>query len=173
MSTYRSLALVLPLVMVVACAQHDSYAGDGRLIDNGITAAETRYVAEVGRVDLAHSGTAKFEFSGLPRTYFVVGLQMPARAALGADGRLRTGADVSFEIVRVDYGMVAVVTAPLREWTLSNRPHGDAAFAYLRRSQSYFDAFPEAHYRLTVTVNVPDPSLPPDSWVVLESAGWK
>jgi len=169
----RSFALVFTLVSATACSQHDQYTGDGRLIDYGVTAAVTRYVAEVGQVDLTRTGSATFKLSGLPRTYFVIGLQMPVHADPAADGHLHTAADVSFEVVRDDYGMVAVVTSPLREWTLSNPLHGDSTFVYLRRAQSYFDAFPEAHYRLTVTVNVADPTLPHTSWVVLKSAGWK
>ncbi len=161
------------LILIGSCAEKSSYSGDGRLIDNGVTAPDHRYVIEVGKVDLARVGSATFKMAGLPRNYFVVGLQIPA-GALSASGHRDSPADVSLEVVREQGSMVALVIAPLREWTWSNPRHETAAFVYLRESaRSYFDSFTEHRYLVKVTVNVPDPSIPAGTLIVLKSAGWK
>ena len=162
------------LVLLGGCAKEVNYSGDGQLIDHGLTAADHRYVVEVGSVDLSHAGSTRFKLVGLPRTYFVIGLQVPGGVDRGSAGSAATPADVSLEMTQEDYGMVALITAPLRDWTWLNPKLGEPTFVYLRRSSgSYFDAFSEARYRLDVVVNVPDPSIPAGSIVVLKSAGWK
>lgn len=161
-------------LLLGACAKQIAYSGDGRLIDNGLTAADHRYVVEVGSVDIARKGAITFKMAGLPRTYFVVGLQVPDGLDRGSGGGAPTPADVSIEVIQENYGMVALITAPLRDWTWPNPKTGDPRFVYLRRSSgSYFDAFTEARYDLNVVVNVADPSIPVGSLVVLKSAGWK
>jgi hypothetical protein len=169
-------ALVVPtsIMLLAGCSQSIPYAGDGRLIDNGVTAKDTRYIVEAGSVDLSRAGTATFRMSGLPRTFFVVGLQVPVRADRAATLAGTTPADVSLQVYQENHGMAALITTPLRDWTWSRSARQDAAFVYLPQSpRSYFDAFAEARYQVTVTVNVPDPSIPAGSLVVFKSAGWK
>lgn len=162
------------MLLLGGCSNETAYSGDGRLIDNGVTAADFRYVIEIGSVDLGRKGSTRFKMAGLPRTYFAVGLQVPGGVDRGSAGNAVTPADVSLEITQENYGMVALITAPLRDWTWLNPKPGEPTFVYLRRSSgSYFDAFTEARYRLDVVVNVPDPSIPAGSLVVLKSAGWK
>ena len=169
-----SWVIAAALVLLGGCAKEASYSGDGRLIDHGLTAADHRYVVEVGAVDLSHAGSTRFKLKGLPRTYFAIGLQVPGGVDRGSAGTAVTPADVSLEMTQLDYGMVALITAPLRDWTWLNPKLGEPTFVYLRRSSgSYFDAFSEAQYRLDVVVNVPDASIPAGSIVVLKSAGWK
>lgn len=161
------------LILMGSCAEKSSYSGDGRLIDNGVTAPDHRYVIEVGKVDLSQLGSATFKMAGLPRNYFVVGLQIPA-SAIGIGEHRDSPADVSLEVVREQGSMVALVIAPLREWTWSNPKHQAAAFVYLRDSaRSYFDSFTEDRYLVKVTVNVPDSTIPAGALIVLKSAGWK
>jgi len=174
----RPLSSIAMLLMVMAvihgCSQPNTYFGDGRLIDYGPTAPDHRYVIEIGPIDLSQTGTRTFNMTGLPRTYFVMGLQIPLRAADRISGNVTTPANVSLDLVRRPGDMVAMVTTPLRDWTWSNPKGEDKAFAYLRQSpRAYFDAFTEHHYELTVTVNVPDPSIPAGTLVELKSAGWK
>lgn len=162
------------ILLLGGCSNEVGYSGDGRLIDNGVTAADHRYVIEVGAIDLSRKGAATFRMSGIPRTYYALGLQVPDGADRGAGASTSTPADVSLEMTQEGYGMVALITAPLRDWTWLNPKPGEPTFVYLRRaSGSYFDAFTEARYRLDVVVNVPDPSIPAGSLVVLKSAGWK
>jgi hypothetical protein len=162
------------LLQLGGCAKQATYSGDGRLIDHGLTAADNRYVVEVGPVDLSRAGSVRFTLAGLPRTYFAVGLEVPGGVDRGSAANAATPADVSLEVTQEGYGMVALITAPLRDWTWLNPKPGETTFVYLRRSSgTYFDAFTEARYRLDVVVNVPDPSIPPGSIVVLKSAGWK
>ncbi len=165
--------LMAGLTLVGGCAEKSSYSGDGRLIDHGVTAPDHRYVIEVGKVDLSRVGSATFKMTGLPRNYFVIGLQIPA-SVVGTDEHRDTPADVSLEVVREQGSMVALVIAPLREWTWSNLTHEAASFVYLRDSaRSYFDSFTEHRYLVKVTVNVPDATIPEGTLIVLKSAGWK
>ncbi len=166
--------LVTDMALLCACSPPNTYSGDGRLIDYGPTAPDHRYVIEMGPIDLSRTGTYKFKMTGLPRTYFVMGLQIPLRAADRTTGNLTTPANISLDLERRPGDMVAMVTTPLRDWTWSNPKLEDKAFAYLRQSpRAFFDAFTEHHYELTVTVNVPDSSIPAGTLVELKSAGWK
>lgn len=161
------------MLLLAGCQQSADYAGDGRLIDHGPAAADNRYVIEAGAVDLSRKGTVSFKMSGIPRDYFVIGLQLSGRPARAADGSVQTPANVSIELIREDFGMVALIAGPLRDWTWS-APDTGPAFVYQRQaSRSYFDAFPEAHYRLSVTVNIPDPAFDGRSLLVLKTGGWK
>jgi hypothetical protein len=160
-------------LLLGACQQSVDYVGDGRLIDHGPAAAENRYVIEAGPVDLSRKGTANFKMTGIPRDYFVIGLQLRGHPARAVDGSVQTPANVSIELIREDFGMVALIAGPLRDWTWSG-PDGGSAFVYQRQaSRAYFDAFPEAHYRLSVTVNIPDPAFAGGSQLVLKTGGWK
>lgn len=166
--------MLTSIMLLDGCSQSVQYAGDGRLIDNGVTAPDTRYVVEAGTVDLSRAGSTTFRMSGLPRTYFVIGLEVPVGADGAATKAATTPADVSLQVYQENHGTAALVTTPLRDWTWSRGARQGSAFVYLPQSpRSYFDAFTEARYRLTVTVNVPDPSIPAGSLVVLKSAGWK
>jgi hypothetical protein len=161
------------LLLLGACQKSIDYAGDGRLIDHGPAAADNRYVIEAGPVDLSRQGTVSFTMTGIPRDYFVIGLQLSGRPARAADGTVLTPANVSIELIREDFGMVALIAGPLRDWTWSG-PDSGSTFAYQRQaSRSYFDAFPEAHYRLSVTVNIPDPNIHDGSLLVMKTGGWK
>jgi hypothetical protein len=160
-------------VLLACCGRETPYTGDGRLIDEGLTDANNRYVIEVGRIDLGRPGAAIFSMSGIPDTYFVIGLQIPAAPGRNAGVAADSPADVSLELTRVPDGMVALITGPLRDWTGPPPQPGGPAFVYQKRPSSFFDAFVEAHYRLNVSVNVPDPAIPPGTLIVFKSAGWK
>ncbi len=154
--------------LLAGCAPGTSYHGDGRLVDHGVTAPDFRYVIEPGTIDLTTAGSKTFRMSGLPRDFFVIGLRLPD----GADHA--SPANVSLELVKDGGEMVALVTRPLRDWTWSNPHHEATAFVYLKDSpRTFFDAFDEPHYELRVVVNTPDPSLPRDAAVVIQSGGWK
>ncbi|MGA2708746.1 MAG: hypothetical protein ACLQJ0_11475 [Steroidobacteraceae bacterium] len=174
MATSARFVAVTAILLLGGCSKEIAYSGDGRLIDNGLTAADHRYVIEVGPVNFTRKGSMTFKMAGLPRTYFVVGIQVPGGVDRGSGATASTPADVSLELTQENYGMVALVTAPLRDWTWSSPKAGESTFVYLRHSSlSYFDAFTEARYQLNVVVNIPDPSIPAGSLVVLKSAGWK
>ena len=71
------------ILLLGGCSNEVGYSGDGRLIDNGVTAADHRYVIEVGAIDLSRKGAATFRMSGIPRTYYALGLQVPDGADRG------------------------------------------------------------------------------------------
>ena len=174
MNRGAGLVAAAAIGLLAACAKHQPFAGDGRLIDHGVTAPDQRYEIEFGPVDLSRVGTTHFRMRGLPDTYFVVGLQFPRPADAGGTAAPTTPADVSIQVYQENHGMAALVTTPLRDLKWLPSKQKDSVFAYLPQSpRSYFDAFSEARYQLTVTVNVPDPALPRGALAVLKSAGWK
>jgi hypothetical protein len=169
--------LILTIAVVTAfagCTKPVHYVGDGRFIDNGWSAATERYVLELGPVEVAHTGTTEFNMTGLPPMYMVVGLQVPGRVASSPEGETKTPADISVELVQLPDDPVLLLTGALRHWNRAEADGGATTFFYQRQaSRSYFDAFPENHYRLRVTVNTPDPAVPSGTFVVLKTGGWK
>ncbi len=174
MKTRLAAVLFAGIALLTACSKDFKYSGDGRLIDNGWMSAHERYVVELGRVDLGRTGSVKFKMAGLPPNYFVMGLRVPGRVDRGSSGGAATPADVAVELYRQKFGVITMLTGPLDKWTWSVPKRGDSAFVYQRQgSQSYFDAFTEAHYQVTVTVNTPDPSIPAGTELVMMGGGWR
>jgi hypothetical protein len=166
--------MALAAVALLGGCSKQEYAGDGRLIDRGWTQAHERYWAEVAVLDLTRTGSQTYRMTGLPPTLTVLGLQVPGRVDRGSGGGTPTTADVSLELTQENYGVVALITGPLRDWSWAPSAEADSAFAFQpKASSSYFDAFSDVHYRLKVTVNVADPAIPAGTLVVMKSGGWK
>ena len=167
--------LLTTLVLLGGCApQPPPYSGDGHLTDQGFTAPDHRYIADIGAVDLTHTGETVFHFAGLPKAHYVIGLQVPLPAARGAGPDSAVVADVALQLVRTGEGQVLIITGPLRELDWASEPVPDASFVFRRKDyEAYFDAEPKEHYELRVVVNTADPSIPPGTRVMVKSGGWK
>ncbi|MFI4888946.1 MAG: hypothetical protein ACHQIL_00280 [Steroidobacterales bacterium] len=173
----KPLAMTLQaagLALLAGCSHPIAYTGSGRLIDNGWTDPDYRYVVELGTLDLTKPGSATFRIAGLPKAHYVVGLQLPVAADQGGSADSSLVADVALQLMRVPEGQVLIITGPLRNLTWTGKPHQESSFVYRRELyESYFDAEPKDTFELRVVVNVPDGSIPPGSKVVLKSGGWK
>lgn len=165
---------LVALAALAACTPDVHYRGDGTLVDQGFTARDHRYVVELGPLDLAHTGSHVFHFSGLPKEHYVVGLQVPLAAARGSDPDSGTTANVALQLMRGGRGQVLIITGPLRELDWATEGRSDSSFVYRHRNyESYFDAEPGEQYELRVDVNVPDAAIAPGTKVELKSGGWK
>jgi hypothetical protein len=172
--TFRLFSYLLSMTALSACSASSTYSGDGRLIDNGITAANDRFVVELGYVDLTRPGSKTFRIAGLPKTNFVVGIQVPIAVLHGMDAPAEITSDVSFELVGPVDKRIFSAAGPLRSWTWSGPIHGSSSFVYHRApSESYFDAAPAEEYQLHVIVRTPDPTMTTKALVLLKSGGWK
>jgi len=173
MKTYRA-ALIATLALLAGCSQEVHYSGAGRLIDKGWADPSSRYVVELGTLDLTKPGSTTFRIAGLPSAHYVIGVQVPLPADQGRAADTGTIADVALQLMRVPGGQVLIITGPLRSQTWAGRPHEASSFVYRKESyESYFDAEPGDVFELRVVVNTPDASIPPGSKVVLKSGGWR
>ena len=171
-----SLALLSgSLALLAGCApEPPPYSGDGRLTDQGLTAPDHRYIADIGAIDLTHTGETIYHFAGLPKAHYVIGLQVPVAATRGAGADSQVTADVALQLMRIGEGQVLIVTGPLRSLDWASEPTPDASFVFRRKDyESYFDAEPKEHYELRVVVNTPDAGIAPGTRVSVKSGGWK
>jgi hypothetical protein len=172
---WRIQLFLMSLPFLGACSVSSSYTGDGRLIDNGSSAANERYVVELGQLDLGRAGSTTFRLGGLPAVSFVAGVQVPAGSDPGGTRTLEgTTADVSLELMDASGNRVFSVAGPLRDWVWSSPMRGGPSFVYRRPpSGSFFVASLGSTYKLQATVRAPDPTIPAGTLVVLKSGGWK
>jgi hypothetical protein len=165
---------LLSINLLGACSASDKYSGDGRMVDNGVAAANERYVVELGYVDLTRTGSYTFRIAGLPETNFVVGLQIPEITARGTEAAAAITADVSVELIGPVQKIIFNAAGPLSEWTWSGPLHASSNFIYKRDPLgSYFDASPSTEYHLRVNVLTADRTTGTKALVVLKSGGWK
>ena len=156
------------------------YRGDGEFVDHGPGAAIRRYVLDLGKLDLATTGSREFSLAGLPAEELTVGLQVVARAepreALYDTSPL--GATLRLELVDEHGNALIAEEAPLTAWTWSGTGGEKSwSFVYLRGDtggDSSFTARPGGSYKATFTVVRPDPGAA--GYVVTARAfggGWK
>ena len=172
------IPLLLPLIAIIAllagCSQDIAYKGPGRFINKGWWDPQHHYVVELGALDLTKTGATTFHFTGLAKSHYVIGLQIPLPADKGGAPDSTLVADVALQLMRVGQGQVLIITGPLRRLNWSSEPTPLSSFVYRHDLyESYFDANPDESYELRIDVNTPDPSIPAGSMVVLKSGGWK
>jgi hypothetical protein len=164
------LLLLLFIGIVAGCSPH--YIGDGRFVDNGLTAVNERYVVELGTVDLTQQTTKTFAFKGLPAVSFVAGIQVP-RSPDDSKSSPESDADIVLQIANQATGSKLVrSTGPLRDWVWSGI--AEPSFVYDREKPgSYFVPRPDSTYTVTVAVRSPAPNATHEATVLLKSGGWK
>lgn len=168
-----ALAVMAGALFSLGCESVAQYSGDGKLIDNGRTAATDRYVLDLGSVSLKTAGSTTFKFKNLPKENFVVGLELRAPEGSKLDP---STINPVIEVSLTENGTVLITkAAQLREWTWSVLSPGNRAFVYGREKPStYFDPVPEKDYQLTFRVRQPDHgSANYTASLVAKSGGWK
>ena len=176
MRTMRRLCALVGMAIALftlGCDSVAQYSGDGKLVDNGPTAATDRYVLDLGSVSLRKPSSTTFKLKNLPKENFVVGLEL--RAAKGS--KLDQSTITAVIEVSLKQNGIPLITreAQLSEWTWSVPAAGNQAFVYGReRPSTYFDSVPGKDYELTFRVQQPDRgSANYTASLVAKSGGWK
>ena len=170
----HKILLILALPMLASgCDSATQYSGEGKLVDNGPSAATDRYVLDLGPVSLKTAASASYKFRNLPKENFVIGIEL--RAIEGS--KLAQGAiDPVVSLTLLENGNALVAKeARLNDWTWSVHSPGNNAFVYGREKPgTYFTPVPGKQYELTLRVKEPDRSMASYSAsLVAKSGGWK
>jgi hypothetical protein len=169
----KSLLVAVALVTALAgCDTVAQYAGDGRLTDNGASAATDRYVLDLGQVSLKAPTSATFKMKNLPKTEFVLGIELRSPTS-----KLEQKAiNPTIAITLLEDGKAIISKeAKLSDWTWSIHSPGNYAFVYGREQPStYFTPAPGKNYELALRVKEPDRgNANYTAALVAKSGGWK
>ena len=129
----------LGLSLLVAAPPPLAHEGDGAFTNNSAQAPHSRYVLDLGPVDLGKPGRREFRFARLPGVEFTLGLKLASRP-----GEQAPPAAVSLRLVLENEKDELVVHADgrLADWLWSEA--GDAWFVYQRGQQIYVTMAPRA-----------------------------
>lgn len=173
MIQYKVL-IVLAISLVATLTGHDAaaqYVGDGRLTDKGSSAATDRYVLDLGPVSLKTPASATFRLKNLPKTDFVLGLELrsPSKIEQGTINPV-----VAISLIE-DGKTIVSKEAKLSDWTWSIHSPGSYAFVYGReKPATHFTPIPGKNYELTFRVKESDRgSANYTAALVAKSGGWK
>ncbi len=169
-------ALVVVAFVLMGCDSVDQYSGDGKLVDNGPSAATERYVLDLGPVALKSETSFKFRLENLPKRNFVVGIELRAAETLAtALDKGSINPAVSISLVSSDGKTVIAKEGRLSEWIWADQSPGNYAFVYGREPPStYFTPEPRSRYELTLRVLEPDRGAANyRASLVAKSGGWK
>lgn len=173
-ATSEKLLLALAILLApIGCDSVVQYSGDGKLIDNGRSAATDRFILDLGPVPLKAPTSATFRLKNLPKENFVIGIELRAPENSKID-QSSLSAVVSIDLLEDGKSIVAK-DAKLSEWTWSVHSPGNYAFIYGREKPgTYFDPMPGKEYKLTFRVKEPDSgSAEYIASLVAKSGGWK
>lgn len=157
---------------LTGCDTVAQYAGDGRLTDKGPTAATDRYVLDLGQVSLKAPTSATFKMKNLPKTEFVIGLELRSSAPKLEQASINPMVGIT---LLEDGKAIISKEAKLSEWTWSVHSPGNYAFVYGREQPStYFTPVAGKSYELTLKVKDPDRgNANYTAALVAKSGGWK
>lgn len=127
------------LALVLAASAPLAHEGDGTFTDNGAQAPHSRYVLDLGPVDLGKPGSREFRFARLPGTEFTLGLRLAVRAGEAA---ARPAVSVRLALENENDELVVHAAGRLADWLWSEA--GDAWFVYQRGQQTYVAVAPRA-----------------------------
>jgi hypothetical protein len=164
---------VVVLALLVGCDSVAQYKGDGKLVDNGLTAAKDRYVLHLGDASLRSATTKTFKIRDLPKENYVIGIDLRAPEGSKIDPKA-IGPVVSIKLTE-DGKSLLEKQGKLSDWTWSILSPGDRAFVYDdSKPGTYFDALPGKDYELTFVVKEPDRGqFSYTASLVAKSGGWK
>jgi hypothetical protein len=134
----RGLA-ALAVAALLAAGAALAHEGDGAFADNGAGAPHSRYVLDLGPVDLGAPGKREYRFTRLPAAEFTVGLRLPASVRAG--GR-PPEASVRLALENEKGELVFHAEGRLADWLWSEA--GEDWFVYQRGQQTYVAVAPRA-----------------------------
>lgn len=169
----KKILMVAMSLMVVGCDSVAQYSGDGKLVDNGPSAASDRYVLDLGPVSLKTAASATFKLENLPKENFVIGIALRVPEGSSVNQNLITPA-VSLALLE-DGKALVTKEAQLNAWTWSVHSTGNYAFVYGRgQPGTYFT--PTAGKRYELVFGVTEPDRGNENYtaaLVVKSGGWK
>lgn len=167
--TILTIALFATLAGCDTVAQ---YAGDGRLTDKGPSAVTDRYVLDLGPVSLKTPASATFKLKNLPKTDFVVGIELRSTGSKLEQGVVNPVVSIA---LTEDGKPIIAREGKLSEWTWSVHSPGNYAFVYGREQPTtHFTPATGKNYELTVRVKEPDRgNANYTAALVAKSGGWK
>lgn len=172
MQRKRLLLVVVSFVAALAgCDTVAQYVGDGRLTDKGPSAATDRYVLDLGQISLKAPMSATFKMKNLPKTEFVLGIELRSPTKLD-----QASVNPTVAVTLIEDGKVILSKeAKLSDWTWSIHSPGNYAFVYGREQPStYFTPTPGKNYELMLRVKEPDRgNANYTAALVAKSGGWK
>ena len=174
-----------------------SYAGDGRLVDHGITATP-RFTLDLGSIDLSRASRYVYQLDSLPPVEFTVGIQLEEPQSIQVlFERPAPGARVKLTVDSSSKQTVISEQAPLDKWNLSFGRDQPQSFLYRRGVEreipraagvihlervetkvdggwgTYFTPRKAAKYTLTVEVIEGATTHNRPARIVLKGGGWK
>ncbi|HSS65456.1 MAG TPA: hypothetical protein VLS27_13555, partial [Gammaproteobacteria bacterium] len=144
--------------------------------DHGRLAATSRYVLNLGPIDLSRRGTKTFKMMNLPETSFVIGIEIifapQDRATIETQAISST---VLLKLSGVNGQVLFMKKSELDKWTWSKLANEYRVFIYGRSENgTYFQPQRNTEYALTISVLEPDPAQVKHSALLLaKSGGWK
>ena len=167
------LVFIISLIAaLIGCDTVAQYTGDGVLIDNGPSAATDRYVLDLGAVSLKTPASTTFKLKNLPKTDFVVGIEIRSLTSKIEQGSI--DAVVAIALMEDDKAIISK-EAKLSDWTWAIHSPGNYAFVYGREQpNTHFTPMPGKNYELTLRVKEPDRgNANYTASLVAKSGGWK
>jgi hypothetical protein len=129
----------LGVALLLAARPPLAHEGDGAFTDNGAQAPHSRYVLDLGPVDLGKPGRHEYRFGHLPGTEFAIGLRLaPRRGKSGAPPAVAVR--VTLENEKDE--LVVHAEGRLADWLWSEAD--DAWFVYQRGQQTHVAVAPRA-----------------------------
>jgi hypothetical protein len=149
------------------------YSGDGTLTDNGMFEAGSRYVLDLGPIELDRTTVSSFVIEGLPVENFVVGLELRNTAGTPVEqGSRTTKPIVKMELRAPDGQVIFGVRSSLEKWVWNTDRYDRSAFVYVRDPDTSFMVPRVGKYKLTLeVVQAGDPTY--SSRLIAKSGGWK
>lgn len=111
----RRAVLLTMIVCMTACTP---YSGDGQLVDRGWMRYPSRYLLDLGPVDLTQAERTCFSLAGLPRAEFVAGIDIVEGEGLTISGPTPDYAVSAHLKLTTESGETVIdEAAPLSAWT--------------------------------------------------------
>ncbi len=113
------------------------YSGDGKLIDNGLTAANERYILDLGEINLGSNGEYTYKVSNLPKQNFVFGINVSSESI--KDNSFVWDAPINAKIklnISSNGKTIVQENALAKEWTWSHKSGDSLVFGYRRNNGS-------------------------------------
>ena len=164
------------MVSILLCAcDIRSYSGDGKLTDNG-RFSTSRYLLDLGAVELKSAISSTFYLEMLPKTTFVFGIQVRLIESIAdtLDAN-KINPTIAISLLDSEKQVIFSESSKLSKWTWSSTTEKNDFFIYLRdKYGAYLKADPSEKYTLSLSVVEPDQSdVDYIAGLVAKSGGWK